>query len=218
MVHRVEKRRFVGREFLLWLWFETEANEATLHTKKHGSFGMWVEKNLVLSNGKEITRIKGTQPGHGREAKEALLLGKMPESCGLHVSWREQESTFSLKAEQMALGGLSLPTVLGKDEDLAPKLLGEAPFKKSKKKRDPKGDPSDEAHEAFYERMRLTREVEEIVEELYATFLALRTSTAWETQMVPKIRAWARGKSERKGMRARREGAAASRTEYADSP
>jgi hypothetical protein len=49
LVDRIEKRRFVGREFLLFLWFESEIFEATLQTRKHGSFGLWLERSLVLS-------------------------------------------------------------------------------------------------------------------------------------------------------------------------
>ena len=57
LVDRIEKRRFVGREFLLWLWFESELFDATLSTKAHGSFGLWFEKRLVLSEGKTSTSI-----------------------------------------------------------------------------------------------------------------------------------------------------------------
>ena len=39
LVDRIEKRRFVGREFVLWLWFESELFDATLSTKEHGEFG-----------------------------------------------------------------------------------------------------------------------------------------------------------------------------------
>ena len=56
LVDRIEKRRFVGREFLLWLWFESELFDATLSTGAHGSFGLWLEKRLVLSAGKQSTR------------------------------------------------------------------------------------------------------------------------------------------------------------------
>ena len=47
---RIELRRFVGRELLLWLWFESEIFEGTLWTKEHGSFGMWLEGRLVLAD------------------------------------------------------------------------------------------------------------------------------------------------------------------------
>src|SRR3954447_6441950 len=120
---RIEQRRFVGREFLLFLWFESEIFDATLSTKEHGSFGLWIERQLVLSAGKEVTRIKGATPANHREAKEALLRGKLPEVAGLHLSWREQDTNFVLKAEHMALSGLSLPTVLGGAEEEEPSPL-----------------------------------------------------------------------------------------------
>ena len=59
----------------------------------------------MLSAGKEVTRIKGATPANDREAKEALLRGKLPEVAGLHLSWREQDTNFVLKAEQIALFG-----------------------------------------------------------------------------------------------------------------
>jgi hypothetical protein len=194
LLDRIEKRRFVGREFMLWLWFESEVFEGTLTTAEHGSFGMWIEKSLSLSAGKETTRIKGAYPAGSREAKEALLRGKLPETCGLHVSLRDQETSFTLKAEQLAITGLRLPTVLGNAEDEAPKLLDEPgpPQRKSKKK--PKSDDaSDEAHEAFYERMHLTREVEALLEALYRDFLALRLGPAWESVVVPALTTWVKG-------------------------
>jgi len=200
LLDRIEKRRFVGREFLLWLWFESEMFEGTLSTAEHGAFGLWIEKSFTLSAGKETTRIKGAYPAGSREAKEALLRGKLPEACGLHISWRDQETSFTLKAEQMAFAGLRLPTVLGKDEDEAPKLLDEPGKAPPRKKRGPKksDDESDEAHEAFYERMHLTRDVEGLVEALYRDFLGLRLGSAgatWSDVVLPALHAWSRGEA-----------------------
>ncbi len=67
LVDRVEKRRFVGREFLLWLWFESEVFDATLSTKKHGSFGLWIEKQIILTSGKESTHAS-----RGRSRRRAV--------------------------------------------------------------------------------------------------------------------------------------------------
>ncbi len=198
LLERIEKRRFVGREFLLWLWFESEMFEGTLSTADHGDFGLWIEKSFTLSAGKETTRIKGAYPAGSREAKEALLRGKLPEACGLHLSWRDQETSFTLKAEQMAFAGLRLPTVLGAGEDEAPKLLDEpGPPPRGKKRAKKSEDASDEAHEAFYERMHLTRDVESLVEALYRDFLALRLGSAWEAVVLPALHAWARGEKNR---------------------
>lgn len=197
LADRIEKRRFVGREFLLWLWFESELFEGTLATKEQGSFGLWVDRQILLSVGKEATRIKGTQPAAAREAKESLLRGKLPEVCGLTLSWRERESTFVLKGEQLAISALVLPTVLGKEEEEAPRV-DRPPTPPRRKKRPTDADAqkaaeSDEEHEAFYERMQLTREIEALVEALYRDFIALRLGPAWSATVVPALRAWAGG-------------------------
>jgi hypothetical protein len=134
LVDRIEKRRFVGREFLLWLWFESEMFEGTLETKEHGSFGLWIEKNMTLTQAKEGTRIKGAQPSFGREAKESLLRGKTPESAAFHLSLRGQDASFVLKADRMGTAAMSLPTVLGAEDDEPPAL--EEPRGRPKKKRE----------------------------------------------------------------------------------
>jgi hypothetical protein len=190
LLERIEKRRFVGREFLLWLWFESEIFEGTLATKEHGEFGLWIEKQFVVSEGREITRIRGSTPAGSREAKESLHRGKMPEIAGIHVSREGKDSSFALRAERMAFAGLSLPAVLGKEE--APALLEAKPPPRKKKSRreDDERAESDEAHESFYERMHLTKDVEGLIEALYRDFLVLRLGPAWEALVVPAIRTW----------------------------
>ena len=192
LVDRIEKRRFVGREFLLWLWFESELLDATLSTAAHGSFGLWLEKRLTLSAGKQSTRIIGPTPGLGREAKEALLAGQLPESAGVRIAWRNDETGFVLKAEQLAIAGLRLNTVLDQEkEEPASALLKGA--KQQKRGKPKKHVPDDEAHEKFYERMQLTTEFEELLEALYNDFRALRLGERWVRDVVPALRAWARG-------------------------
>jgi hypothetical protein len=189
---RIELRRFVGRELLLWLWFESEVFEATLTTKAHGSFGLWLEGRLVLSAGQETTTIKGTMPGQHREAKEALLRGKMPDLAALHVSWADHEATFTLRAETMAIAGLKLPR---KEPEAAPATEGVTePARRPRRKAQTAAQfANDEAHEDLYERMRVTKEIEGIVEALYRDFLALRLGPAWSTLIVPALEAWCAG-------------------------
>jgi hypothetical protein len=205
LFERVELRRFVGRELLLWLWFESEIFEGTLETKAHGSFGLWLEGRLVLSAGQEVTTIKGTQPGNHREAKEALLRGKLPELASLHLAWNERDATFTLKGETLAIAGLKLPR---KGGDAPP---GDAPGavasltrvdgpekRKRPKKRggtaeDVAAFASDEAHEDFYERMVVVREIEGVVEALYRDFLALRLGPTWDAVIGPALEAWSAG-------------------------
>src|ERR1700712_1175668 len=149
LVDRIEKRRFVGREFLLWLWFESEVFDATLSTREHGPFGLWLERRLVLSEGKESTRITAPTPGSGREAKEALLRGQLPESAGIRIAWRDDETAFIFKAETLGVSGLKLQTILGGKEEEPNQLLEEMMGKKGKKPKARK--EADDTHEVFYE-------------------------------------------------------------------
>ncbi len=187
---RIELRRFVGRELLLWLWFESEIFEATLTTKMHGSFGFWLEGRLVLSAGQERTTIRGTTPGQHREAKESLLRGKMPDLAGLHVSWADHEATFTLKAESLAIGSLRLPK---KEASESTPIDLSAPPRRPRKKGTAASFAADEVHEDFYERMRATREIEGIVEALYGDFLKLRLGPAWSEVVFPALDAWSTG-------------------------
>jgi hypothetical protein len=194
LVDRIEKRRFVGREFLLWLWFESELLDATLSTDKHGSFGLWIERKLVLSHAKESTRLIGPLPGLGREAKEALLRGQLPESAGIRIAWNGDETSFMLKAEQLAVSGLKLQTVLGQDDEAPSPLLEELRGQiKSGRKPARAADASDEAYETFYERMRLTEAFEALLSTLYADFLELRLGSAWNGFISVALRSWTRG-------------------------
>ena len=192
-VDRIEKRRFVGREFLLFLWFESEIFDATLSTREHGPFGLWLERTLVLSEGKESTRITAPLPGAGREAKEALMRGQLPESAGIRVAIHDSETSFQLKAESLGFAGLKLATVLEKDEQgpnqLLEELLGKPKGRPQVRAREP-----DERHEMFYERMQLTSEFEGLFESLYRDYLGLRLDAAWRTDVAPLMRLWVQGK------------------------
>jgi hypothetical protein len=197
LVDRIEKRRFVGREFLLWLWFESELFDATLHTREHGELGLWLESRLTLSHAKESTRIIAPMPGLGPEAKAALRRGQLPESAGLRIYYKEAETRFSLHAERLAITGLKLNTVLDQAEEEEPsplldEIMGKAKGgKKGKAAQEQSTEDRDD--ESFYERMRLTAEIEDVLSTLYRDFIVLRLSTAWNQHVVPALQHFARG-------------------------
>jgi hypothetical protein len=195
LYQHVERSRFLGRELLLHLWFETEIMEGTLSTKKTGSFGMWVEKEISLSVEKETTKIRGGLPAKAREAKEALLLGKMPEKMGFRLVRGEREASFVLRGDTLSLSAVALPTVLEEEE---PERIDAPPERPRKKPRERNADAEMErveveAQESFFERMHLLREVEEVVEALYSDFLALRLGPAHRAFVADAIVSWVGG-------------------------
>ena len=196
LVDRIEKRRFVGREYLLWLWFESELFEATIHTREHGELGLWLESRLTLSLLKESTKITAPMPGLGPEAKAALRRGQLPESAGIRIAYKDAETRLTFHAERLAITGLRLATVLDQEEEEPNPLLMEPRKRKGKSTAEVKAAmEAEQDAESFYERMRLTTEIEEILTTLYRDFLSLRLGNAWNQQIVPLLRRFAAGET-----------------------
>jgi hypothetical protein len=196
LLDKIELRRFVGRELLLWLWFESELFEATLSTKEHGQFGFWLEGRLILSEGHESTIIKGSAPGQHREAKESLLRGKTPERAGLHLSWGDKECTLALRGDSLAFAGLSPPGKKSKEDAMPAVALAPPPRPRKRKGKTASDEAIAEQHDAFesfYDRMHHAKDVEDLMTALYRDFLALRLSSAWDATVLPALEAWVRG-------------------------
>ncbi|MBM4362802.1 MAG: hypothetical protein FJ104_08985 [Deltaproteobacteria bacterium] len=196
---RVEQRRFVGREFLLYLWFESELFDGTLDAGGR-EIGLFLGGELTLTLGKERTRISGVRPSMSAEAREALLAGKLPESAGLELTLGERELRCVLHADRLALARLTLPP---KDDEAEAPPAAATPPRPPRRKRRRESSPDEDAREAeaeleerhllIDERMSLAAEVEDVVEALYRRFLALRLGPAWDAAVLPALRAFAAG-------------------------
>ena len=60
LVERIERNRFVGQEFLLWLWFESVLFETNLAPSGQPSCALWLEARLTLAF--EKARRSGSEP------------------------------------------------------------------------------------------------------------------------------------------------------------
>lgn len=164
LVDLIEKRRFIGREFLVFVWFESELFDGQVPVEGFGPCELRLESWITLSCDKEQARLKGVMPSAEPEAHQALRQGKLPAQARLRVTVGEFEYAFAFNADTLALASVKIPSVV-----------------------------KDEADEQFYERMYLVEELESLLAALYAKFVAVRLSTAWEQQVLPAIRAWVRG-------------------------
>jgi hypothetical protein len=85
--------------------------------------------------------------------------------------------------------------VLGaSEENEQPEQLrkGPRPKRRNEDRARQEARESDEEHEAFYERMQLTRDFEGLIEALYRDFLALRLGEGWGF-VTEAMRAWVAG-------------------------
>ena len=166
LVERIEQNRFTGREFLLWLWFESVLFETNLAPSGHASCALWLETRLTLTFEKDESLLKTAVPGVAPEAREALRQGKLPREARLRLTSGEREYAWLFKADTLALHGLTIPSELkGKEDDV---------------------------HEVLYERMHLVEALETTLEALWSDFLTLRLSETWEGAVVPALLAFAR--------------------------
>lgn len=161
LVTRIEKNRFTGREFLLWVWFESVLFETNLAPSGQSTCAVWLETRLALAFEKDESLLKSNTPGALPEAREALRQGKLPREARMRLTMGEREYAWLWKADTLSLSTLSVPAELD-----------------SKK---------DELHEVLYERMRLVEELEATIEALWSDFLTLRLSEAWGTAVLPAL-------------------------------
>ena len=189
LVERIERNRFVGQEFLLWLWFESVLFETNLTPTGKPPCALWIEARLTLAFEKDESLLKSATPGSAPEAREALRQGKLPREARLRLVSGEHEYSWLFKGNTLGVGGLKIPAELTKKDD--------------------------EIHEVLYERMRLVEALEATLEALWSDFLTLRLGDAWERVVIPALErfahdeevdeaAYTQGKQRALGKRARR--------------
>lgn len=164
LVDRIETTRFLGGEFLLWLWFSRDVTGGEIQIKGRGTLIVSLETQLALADpiaDRERVSIRGLDPCGGAEAGEALLAGKLPRKVGLRVVFDQMEWVVTIDSSSLALSGVKLPAQV-----------------------------SQSSEELFYERMRLLEQIHELVTALYGHFLGVRLSPAWAAEVAPALRAW----------------------------
>jgi hypothetical protein len=163
-VDLIETRRFLGSEFLMWLWFKSECFDNLFDTQNHGTVELWIDDKLTLEASLAETErndFKGGAPAHSPEAKTALRQGKRVSKAKLGVIKEGREWSLTIKCESLDISGAKIPALLSKEEE-----------------------------EQFYERMYLLEELEDIIRDLYNEFLLIRLDLSWHEAVVPAMRAW----------------------------
>ena len=164
LIDLIETRRFLGSEFMMWLWFKSETHDGFMEIPNHGTVEVIYDDSMVLEAylaETERNTLKGGAPAYSAEAKVALQHGKRVSRAKLRVIKDGREWVFTFKAEGMDYSSIKIPAVLSRKED-----------------------------DKFYERMYLVDEVEEIMDALYKEFIAVRLHDGWHDEMVPAMKTW----------------------------
>ena len=160
--------KFLGHEFLTWLWFVMEKQPEALREADPDLMSLDVGNRIVLENHRNHTMesitIKGDQPGL-EEGTLALQKGAVVTELNLIYTSGTQEWRFSIKGESLHLSGLKTPQTasIENKEDLEGAVL---------------------------EKIFLYGKALELIQQLYKQFVRLRLTSEWGQEVVPKIRSW----------------------------
>ena len=112
-------RDFLGNEFLMWLWFQLDAESDVLTLGDGSQLGVMLTRTLVLEcpraqTGKETISSDG--PTQLPEARRAIQSGKLPRKVGMILARHDQQYELTLQGESLAIGGARLPAPESVDE------------------------------------------------------------------------------------------------------
>lgn len=157
-------RSFLGREFLTWLWYRIGVSDGVITVKGGAEIETAIRRELHLSCDFKLTGkdvILQDAPSNAPESRAALAVGKQPAKLGLTLVHRSQAYSLTLDGERFNVTALIPP---GSDED----------------------DPA----AILEERCSQVRQVQSLLDSMYAEFLSQRTDARWLSEL-GKMKKWA---------------------------
>ncbi|MCP4342291.1 MAG: hypothetical protein GY799_26310 [Desulfobulbaceae bacterium] len=172
LVDLIVEKRFLGQEFLTWLWWKSEERGGSVDLPGEGDITVVFEKHMLLESGEGESMEKIVCTGLQAELQEArtgLRMGKKLEQARIIIGHRDYEYSFTLAAALMEFRNVKLPKTEATEND--------------------KSDNPEEIEGMILERVFLFEELIKLVNGTFRMFLDVRLSEAWRDEL-QKIRAW----------------------------
>lgn len=171
LVDLIQEKRFLGQEFLAWLWYKSEERGGSVELPGRGDVLVVFEKHMLLEFGEGDTSEKVICRGlqtELREARAGLALGKKPEQARIMFGFNDREYHVTLTAAVFEFRNVKLPkTVAASDE----------------------GDDPDAVEGRILERIALIEELTGLVTDFFRMFLDVRATESWADELV-NMRKW----------------------------
>lgn len=176
LVDLIQEKRFLGQEFLTWLWWKSEERGGSISLPDRGDIAVVFEKHMLLEVGEGDTNEKIICSGLQSELQEArtgLQMGKKLEQARIQLIAGDYEYGFTLAAAVMEFRSVKLPKTAETEAN----------------------DKNPEEQEGMVlERIYLFEELTSIMDGFFKLFLEVRLSDTWRDELV-RIRSWV-GKEE----------------------
>jgi hypothetical protein len=160
--------KFLGNEFLTWLWFIIENDSEYLKNIYPDLVSLEIGDRIVLENRNqeavETITIKGDE-ANLEEGIVALRKGAVVTEINLHFKSGDQEWGFTIKGESLNISNLKIP------------FAGPT-------------ETAEEIENTVIEKIYLYDQVIQFVENLFKDFIKTRTSNPWQNKVIPMIRKW----------------------------
>ena len=179
VLEQIEANRWLGVDFLQWLFYRTLNSDSRYQVTTSGPllsgqpFTAFLDNRLVLVGGGQEGAQKIVVAGpqdHYLEVKAALLQGKQLEEATIHLQQNEDDGwKLTLKGEKFQFASYRTPMI--------------------RPESDPNDDPQAEAEAAFFTKLAAIEEGEQMFESLLKDFLQLRLSDLW-TEEQNSIASW----------------------------
>ncbi len=172
LVDLIAEKRFLGQEFLTWLWWKSEERGGTVEVPEVGDVTLVFEKHMLLEFGEGESSEKIICSGLQAELQEArtgLQMGKKLEQARIRLDYNNYEFSFTLAAALMEFRSVRLPKTETTESD--------------------KSENPEEVEGMILERIFLFEELIRMVNKLFLMFLKVRVGDEWHDEL-PKIRVW----------------------------
>ena len=160
--------RFLGNEFLTWLWFVIEKDQGKITRPEQEMVSLEIGNRIVLENDRkdavESITIKGDDAGL-EEGILALRKGAVVTELNLFYKVGDQAWHFTIKGESLNMASLKVPDTGGIES-----------------RKDLEG--------AVIEKAYLYNEAIRLVDNLFKEFIKGRVSDDWNSKIVPLVRQW----------------------------
>ncbi len=172
LVDLIAEKRFLGQEFLTWLWWKSEERGGTIELPTMGDVTVVFEKHMLLEFGEGESSEKIICSGLQAELQEArtgLQMGKKLEQARIVIGHKNYEYSFTLAAALMEFRNVRLPKTEATESD--------------------RGENPEEVEGMILERIFLFEELIRLVNVIFLKFLQLRLSEDWRDELM-KVREW----------------------------
>ena len=172
LVDLITEKRFLGQEFLTWLWWKSEERGGTIAIPDLGDIIVVFEKHMLLEIGEGEYSEKLVCTGLQTELKEArtgLMMGKKLEHARIQIVKDSYEWSVTVAGALFEFRNVRLPKTAVTEQNT---------------------DNSDSEMEGtILERIFLFEELIRLFNDLFRMFLSVRVGDGWRGE-VEKIRTW----------------------------